>query len=178
MRSARGLVVLFVVVAMSVGVLASRPAGAEDGTPSPMSAHPLVGAWVLDGDTADPANPPELVVFTADGLYIGSDVFGKNTVGVWEPTGARTAAYTLAFPAIGAEASGARVEVRGTVEVAEDGQGFTAPYTLEIVAPDGTRTGEYGPGAATGTRMVIEPMGEPQGTMAELFGSMLGTPTP
>ena len=168
MRSIRVLVVLFVFVAASAVVLASRPAGAQDGTPPAMSTHPLVGAWVLDGDVDDPVNPPELVVFTADGLYLGSDVFGKNTVGVWESTGARSAAFTLAFPVSGAEASGALVQVRGTVEVAGDGQGFTAPYTLEIAAPDGARTGEYGPGTATGTRMVVEPMGEPQGTMAKL----------
>lgn len=178
MRRPWFLVVLFVLVTMSTGVLASRPSVAQEATPAVMSRHPLVGAWILDGDVDDPANPPELIVFTADGLYIAADAFGGNTIGVWEPTGARTAAITLGFRLAGAEPPGGMVHVRGTVEVAEGGQRFTAPYTLEIVTPDGARSGEYGPGAAAGTRMVIEPMGEPRGTLAELWGSLQATPTP
>lgn len=171
--------VLVILTAVSLGVgLGYRPAVAQEATPAGMSGHPLVGAWMMDGDANDPANPLELIVFTADGLYIGADAFGGNTIGAWEPTGARTAVITLAFPLSGGDAPGGLVQVRGTVEVAEDGQSFTAPYTLEVVGPGGARSGEYGPGAATGTRMVIEPMGEPRGTLAELFGSMSATPTP
>ncbi|MFN8664124.1 MAG: hypothetical protein U0075_19700 [Thermomicrobiales bacterium] len=177
MRYSRMLVLLFVFVSLGMGALASQPAGAQEATPAAMSGHPLVGAWVLDGDVNDPANPPELIVFTADGLYIGSDAFGGNTVGVWEPTGARTGAITLAFPATGGALPGGMVHVRGTVEVAEDGQSFTAIYSLEVATPDGALTGEYGPGAAAGTRMVIEPMGEPRGPLAELFGPMQATPS-
>ena len=33
--------------------------------------------------------------------------------------------------------------IRGTVEVAADGLTFTAPYTLEVIAPDGTKSEHY-----------------------------------
>jgi hypothetical protein len=68
--------------------------------------------------------------------------------------------------------------IRGTVEVAENGLSFTAPYTLEVVAPDGTRSGEYGVTTAQGTRITLEDMGVPVGTLAELEGAMGATPTP
>ncbi|MFN8590145.1 MAG: hypothetical protein U0031_01705 [Thermomicrobiales bacterium] len=179
MRSSRIMVMMFVLFALGLGIVVHHPARAKESTPTVAGQHPLVGAWMLDGDVADPANPPEVVVFTADGLYIGADAFGGNTLGVWAPTGPRTAAITLAFPAIGSDGAPAGlVQVRGTVEVAADGQSFTAPYTLEIKPYDGSRSGEYGPGGATGTRMLIEPMGEPRGSLAELWASLQGTPVP
>ena len=52
-----------------------------------MGVHPLVGAWLLDTDAADPANAPDVVVFTTDGAYISVDAEGFPTLGVWEATG-------------------------------------------------------------------------------------------
>ena len=66
--------------------------------------------------------------------------------------------------------------IRGTVEVAEDGLSFTAPYTLEVVAPDGTRSGEHGVTTARGIRITIEDMGEPVGTLDELAGATAPRP--
>jgi hypothetical protein len=98
---------------------------------------------------------------------------------VWEATGPRTAAVTLHVPTPieGVPFVGDAV-IRGTVEVAENGLSFTAPYTLEVVAPDGTSSGEYGVTTAQGTRITLEDMGVPVGTLDELEGATGATPTP
>jgi hypothetical protein len=48
----------------------------------------------------------------------------------------------------------------------------------QLLAPAGTHCGELSPATATGTRITIEPMGEPAGTLAEVIGSMRGTSVP
>jgi hypothetical protein len=162
-----------------VGTVAFRPASAQEATPTAMTDHPLVGAWILDRDTTHATNPLQLIVATADGLYLGVEYGGRTAVGVWEATGPRTAAVTLRLPGPteGVPFVGLAV-IRGTVEVAENGLSFTAPYTLEVVAPDGTRSGEYGVTTAQGTRITLEDMGVPVGTLDELEGAMGATPTP
>ena len=147
--------------------------------PTARTGHPLVGAWILDRDTTQSTNPLQLIVATADGLYLGVEYGGRTAVGVWEATGPRTAAVTLRLPgpSEGVPFVGLAV-IRGTVEVAENGLSFTAPYTLEVVAPDGTSSGEYGVTTAQGTRITLEDMGVPVGTLAELEGATGATPTP
>jgi hypothetical protein len=169
-------VTVFALVVLSIGSLAFRPASAQEATPTARSEHPLVGAWALDRDTSHPTNPQQLVIVTADGLYFGVEYGGRTTAGVWEATGPRTAAITLrvtdssqSVPFLGLAI------IRGTVEVAEDGLSFTSPYTLEIVAPDGTSSGEHGVTTARGVRVTIEDMGDPVGTLEELESA---TPTP
>jgi hypothetical protein len=172
-------VAVIALVVLSIGTLAWRPASAQEATPMARAGHPLIGAWVLDRDTTHPTNPLQLIMATADGLYLGVTYGGRTAVGVWEATGPRTAAVTLSLPAPseGVPFVGLAV-IRGTVEVAADGLSFTAPYTLEVVASDGTRSGEYGVTTAQGTRITIEQMGDPVGTLAELEGATGATPTP
>jgi hypothetical protein len=172
-------VAVFIIVVLSVGTLAFWPASAQEATPTARTDHPLVGAWILDRDTTQSTNPLQLIVATADGLYLGVEYGGRTAVGVWEATGPRTAAVTLHLPgpSEGVPFVGLAV-IRGTVEVAENGLSFTAPYTLEVVAPDGTSSGEYGVTTAQGTRITLEDMGVPVGTLAELEGAMGATPTP
>jgi hypothetical protein len=179
MPRARICIVVFALVVLSVGTLAFRPASAQEATPTARTGHPLVGAWVLDRDETQPTNPLQLIVATADGLYLGVAYGGSTAVGVWEATGPRTAAVTLRVPAPieGVPFVGEAV-IRGTVEVAEDGLSFTAPYTLAVVTADGSRSGEYGVTTARGTRITIEQMGDPEGTLAELEGATSATPTP
>jgi hypothetical protein len=179
MPCARILVAVVALFVLSVGTLAFRPASAQEATPTANTGHPLVGAWILDRDTTHPTNPLQQIVATADGLYLGVEYGGRITVGVWEATGPRTAAVTLHFsgPIQGVPFVGQAV-VRGTVEVAENGLSFTAPYTLEVVAPDGTASGEYGVTTATGTRITLQDMGVPVGTLDELMVATGATPTP
>ncbi|MDF3039725.1 MAG: hypothetical protein K0Q71_2431 [Thermomicrobiales bacterium] len=139
------LVALVALVVLSGGILPSWSVGAQEATPTPMTGHPLVGAWILDRDLTHPTNPQQLVVATSDGLYLGVDYGGRISVGVWEATGPRTADITLHVTA----------DEQGVVEVREDGLSFTAPYTLEVTGQDG-RTEEYAGTTAQGTRITAE----------------------
>jgi hypothetical protein len=150
------LVALVALVVLSGGILPLWSAGAQEATPTPMTDHPLVGAWILDRDLTHPTNPQQLVVATSDGLYLGVDYGGRISVGVWEATGPRTADITLHVTADeqGVPFLGLAV-IHGTVEVREDGLSFTAPYTLEVTGQDG-RTEEYAGTTAQGTRITAE----------------------
>jgi hypothetical protein len=57
-----------------------------------------------------------------------------------------------------------------SVRVCDLAQGLSADYTLEGHF-EGAPSGEYGPGQVTGTRVVLEPMGTPVGSLEELLGS-------
>ena len=76
-----------------------------------MNGHPLVGTWLLDTNADDPANAPDVIVFTADGAYISVDAEGFPNHGVWEATGERTAGLTIVSP--GMEEEGLRRHVHG-----------------------------------------------------------------
>jgi hypothetical protein len=160
-------VVLLGTLVVGGGALAAQDAEFAD--------HPLVGAWELYADVGDGegANCPSQVVFTDEGAYVDVDCDGVVVIGTWEPTGDTTA--NLTFTSIDAEGGGYRV--RGAVEVAADGQSFTAPFTFELIDPSsGEGSGEYGPGTATGTRLVTEAPGTPIGSIGDLFGQFEGTP--
>ena len=58
--------------------------------------------------------------------------------------------------------------VRAAGEVSEDGQSFTAEFTIGFIG-EGAPSGEYGPGHVTGTRINVEPMGTPAGSLDDLF---------
>ena len=58
--------------------------------------------------------------------------------------------------------------IRAAGEVSEDGQSFTAEFTIEFTG-EGAPAGEYGPGHVTGTRINVEPMGTPAGSLEDLF---------
>lgn len=144
-----------------------------------LADHPIVGAWVIDVDADDPANPPALVIFHDDGTYLQSDPDGSAGVRTWEATGATTVALTALFHGLDENDEFAETtKVRATAEVDDTGDALTAEYTLDIVGPDGTSSGEIGPATATAERIAVEPMGEPVMSMAEAMGGMEGTPAP
>ena len=178
-------VLLSVGAVMLLGTVALRVhpvAVAQEATPTAMHGHPLVGTWLLDTNADDPANAPEVVVFSADGAYISVDAEGFPSLGVWESSGARTA--TLTIVSTGVEGEGGPFAgtfmVRATLDIDETSDAFTAQYTGEFIEPDGTSTGEYGPGTATATRIAVEAMGTPAGPLEVLFAEeeAAATPTP
>jgi hypothetical protein len=176
----RSVVVVFVLAL--VGLVGPVRAGARQATPvvAQPGAHSLVGAWLLDSDPA-PDNVLSLSVFHADGTYTEFDPEdGSAGAGAWVSTGDNTAILTIVFLEAADDGSAAgQATVRATIEVAADGQSFTASYTLEFIDPDGTSTGEYGPVDATATRIVAEAPGEPVGTLDDLssqFEEDEGTP--
>ena len=172
MRRARFVVFA---VAMLLGALAFGGQGvvAQDATPEAGEHHPIVGLWELDTDVADPANPLSLDAFFAEGIYQELSPEGDTGFGVWEPTGANTANMT--FWSLDPE--GGMFVVRAELEVSDDGQLVTGSYTVELLEPDGTMSGEIGPGEVEGTKLAVEPQGEPIGTFEEVFGEQpVGTP--
>jgi hypothetical protein len=179
MRPSTALVALIAVVSLGIaGFDARSSVTAQEATPAAMSGHPLVGTWLLDTNADDPANGPEVTVFTADGAYISVDAEGFPNHGVWEATGERTAGLTIVSPGMEEETFAGMFVVRASIEVDETGDSFTAQYTGEFVTPDGTETGEYGPGTATATRITVEQMGTPTGPLEVLFeGEAAATPT-
>ena len=57
-----------------------------------------------------------------------------------------------------------------SIEVAPDGQTLTADFTIQFTG-EGAPEGEFGPGTVTGTRVSVEPMGTPAGSLEDLEGS-------
>jgi hypothetical protein len=90
----------------------------------------------------------------SDGIYVEVDT-GNVGIGVWEATGPDTAA--MSFSETNEDGS---YTVRASITV--DGDNLSADYTIEIHGEDAP-SGEYGPGAVTGTRVVAETMGTPVG---------------
>ena len=142
---------------------------AQDGSTS-MAGHPMVGTWLITDPTG--VEPPELFVATADGIAISGSVEGTG-YGSWAATGDRSADATIRFPWLDPEAGFLGIAtMRASVEVSEDGQTFAGTYTAELPAAlaeaMGVPVGELGPGDVSGTRVVVEPMGEPVAPMPEM----------
>ena len=152
---------------------------AHASAPVPESAstegHPLVGAWILT-IAEDPDGLPSLVAFSSDGIYQESDQDGAAGYGAWQATGPTSAALTFVTLSPVPEGEfGGSATIRATIEVSADGQTFTGSFTIEFTGVEGIPEGEFGPGTATGTRIAVEPMGTPVGTLEDLFGGVEGT---
>ena len=128
----------------------------------PSSARGLLGRWISRGFT-------ELIAFQADGTLQETSTDGTTGIGSWEATGPDS--FNLTFNSLsltGREGSFAMRTIRAAGEVSEDGQSFTAEFTIELTG-EGAPAGEYGPGSVTGTRINVEPMGTPVGPVEALF---------
>jgi hypothetical protein len=166
---------LSVVAVMLLGLFALGRATPGIVAQDDMTAHPIVGSWLLT-DPAFPDDPPTLVVFHSDGTFIQTEAEGPVGVGSWEATGERSLAGTF-IQQFGDEAGVFRVTIRATAEVDASGNSFTATYTLELTGPDGMSQGEFGPGTVTAERIAVEPMGTPVGSIEDLFAQFEeGTP--
>lgn len=148
--------------------------GAQDAT---TQGHPLVGTWLADTDTNDPANAMDTFTFSSDGGYIEVDATGDVQLGAWEATGGTTAILKIvSYQANDDGTPAGGYIVRASIEVAADGNSFTASYTFEFLSADGSSSGQAGPGTATGTRIVAEAPGTPVMSLEDLFSSSGGPP--
>ena len=148
---------------MASGTTATTEPSSTLGT----EGHPIVGTWNTETSSGDPGE----VVFSADGTLVSLDSEDVS-LGVWRATGPSTVALMFSglIPAEEAGSGGGRFTIRATLEVAADGQSFSGDYTVEVTGVEGMPTGEYGPDSVTGTRVVVEPMGTPVGSLEDLFG--------
>jgi len=177
----RRFIVMFLSVVALLGALVVG-GGALAAQDTEMADHPLVGTWLLV-DSEDPDGPPALVVFTSDGIYLQTDYDRQTGYGSWEATDPTSAAMTFVqqFPDDEGNFGGSAI-IRAAIEVDADGQRFTASYSIEVGGEDGP-AGEFGPGEVIATRLAVEPMGTPVGTLDILFGGEEGgtpeaTPVP
>ena len=177
------VVVLVTLVSLFAVALSGRSSSvtAQQATPIAGNQPSFVGSWMLDTDTEDPSNSPEIATFYADGAYLEVATDGVGT-GRWESTANGSANLNIWFLQTDdhGDYAGTTI-VRATVHLAADGQSFDADYTLELMMPDGSMSGQYGPAHAHGDRLSIEPMGAPVGPISELFqeeGTPEGTPAP
>ena len=155
-------------LASSTVVQATTPPTGE----APAQSHPIVGAWVLTVEEF-PEEPPELIAFHADGTYQSSSADGTTGIGAWEATGSSSVNLTF----IELDDEGPSVMIRAAGEVSQDGQSFTAEFTIGFTG-EGAPAGEYGPGHVNGTRINVEPMGTPVGSFEDLFAQFEEGTTP
>ena len=176
----RRFTVPFLVVAvllMSVVAVGVRPnVVAQDATPAGMRLgdHPLVGAWRINNPPEDPI-PYTYAIFHDDGTYLEVTVGVGTGVGVWQPTGERTADVTAFFQDIDSDIpviDPGTITARSAIEVDQSGMAATATYAVEIRSPDDTLEFEAGPLARTLTRLEVEPL------EAGIGAAAAGTPTP
>ena len=139
--------------------------------------HPLNGVWLADTDPEDASNALDVFTFSADGAYIQAESGGFVSLGSWEATGAATANLTIVSYESDDEGTNfGSLKIRASIEVSEDGASFSGQYTLEFIVPDGISAGEAGPGAVTGTRLVVQAPVTTVMTFDELFGGFEGAP--
>jgi hypothetical protein len=169
--------VAFAAILSLIGVIAvgwsPGPTSAQDDA---MRGHALVGTWLVDSDLSSDTNLPENISFSSDGILV--DVQGSEVIlGVWEPTGPSTA--TATFTQYAADDNGdyaGGFTARVSIEISADGSSFTGQYNVELLNPDGSTSGQAGPGTVTAVRVSVEAPGTPVMTMEDLFGSFGGTP--
>jgi hypothetical protein len=133
---------------------------------SDLAAHPLVGAWRVANDPAEPNSSepaePAYYVFHADGTALASTAVAGVGVGVWRPTGERTADRSVWYVDLDPDPNHLeRGAATGStsVTVAESGTTFTETGTVQGKAIDGTVLFTF-PSINIGTRLEVEPMAQ------------------
>jgi hypothetical protein len=183
----RRLLVLLSVVAvvlLSSAVISTRPtAVAQVATPSGMAAtttHPVAGTWTLvNGEGADAF--PSIAHFHPDGTYVEVLPWGAVLMGVWQPTGERTATVTQVFNyRVNDEL--VQGQGRGIVEVDETGNTLTGRSIFLSRFQDGRTdfaADTDDPGQTSiGTRVQPQPMASLADLMATPVPVGAATPTP
>ena len=103
-----------------------------------MATHPIVGAWRFTNDLGEGIVFPSIDIFHADGTYIEDFPDAMSySMGVWEPTGERTAAAT-AYQVYSIDDKLANGGNRFIVEVDETGNVMTSTGTFLGLFEDGT----------------------------------------
>lgn len=159
--------VLLIAAFVAFGGATNSPGAtsAQDASPTALAEHPLVGTWLFDTDLGSQADPPELGVFTSDGIFVG--LGSSESAGSWVASDPRTGALTLISRFD--EDGGGYAVIRGPHVIDATGQTWTCDCTYTIVAADGTIL-DAGRSSSQGVRIPVEP--------AEAMGTALaGAPT-
>jgi hypothetical protein len=143
---------------------------AQESTPQagiiPEPVHPLVGSWFVD----NPGATPSVTSFTADGIMIDAEFDGGTGLGVWQPTGERTAAFSFVIPFVDdVHQFAVTIQIRGDLTVDASGNSGSGTYSVTVVQSDGTLL-DTDEGTVNLTRMSVESI-DAKGT------PMAGVPT-
>jgi len=79
-------------------------------------------------------------------------------VGVWEPTGARSAELTISAQRDTGDPRTGNLTLRATVDIDSDAGSWTGSAIVEHLGPDGVASEQVVPIPAAATRIVVEPM--------------------
>jgi hypothetical protein len=156
----RFTVSLSLALAVLLGLVASGVSTqAQDATPEAMTAmatHPVVGTWELTG-AIDDDTFPYLAMFHAGGTYMEIYPWGPIFVGVWKPTGERTAEGTSVGYGL-ADDRLERGEGRWTAEVDATGNTIetNGPFVSRFVDDGSITLAVEGP--VSGTRLEVLPV--------------------
>lgn len=165
MRRILALVSLFALLVLGFASLASS-SFAQDSTPQPgilpEPVHPLIGTWIV----TDPDGAPALTSFTSDGTVTDVEADGTTGLGTWQPTGERTAIFTMILIISGDEFN-ASIQLNVEVSIDASGNSGTADYTYTAVLADGTVI-DSGRGQGTISRLMAQPL-EAMGTPIASF---------
>ena len=187
MRQLSVLLTAFVVLLLGAIATMGRGATAQEATPDTsammaMAIHPVVGTWEITGELGEETFPI-LAMFHGDGTYMEIYPWGAIFVGVWKPTGERTAEGLILGYGITDDRL-ERGEGRWTAEVDETGNAIETdgPFVARFVDDGSITLAVEGP--TSGTRLEVlpvVPLAElvPEGTPvipAEMAGEE--TPTP
>jgi hypothetical protein len=138
-----------------------------DGRPAATNANQLVGSWIATVDRGPSLPTLKSLVTYTEGNTVIENANASATVrspahGAWERIGGRTYGTTTEFfrydPVSGAYAG--TLKIRGTLELARDGQSFTGVAVGELRDPAGNLL----PGSntrrdhVTAERIVVEPV--------------------
>jgi len=140
-----------------------------------MAEHPVVGHWRNENVLGD-LTFPSYAIFHADGTYVEALPNGAILLGLWHPTGERTADLTY-HNTYFIEPMAVEGEGRVTVEVDETGNAMTQEGTFVGIFEDGSVDMAVEV-QSRGTRMAVLPV-VPLGTPvvpSDLVAE--GTPTP
>jgi hypothetical protein len=152
-------IVLFTVALAATGAISASAANPDS------SANQLVGSWQLTVNRG-PALPPVkgLTTYTSDGTLIGTAnvVVRGPAHGVWEHVSGRVYAdthYFFRFDPTGTLLGSQKI--RETVQLAQDGDSYTAVAISDQFDPNGNLTASGLRATITATRIRVERLPEP-----------------
>jgi hypothetical protein len=142
--------VMLGVAAIANGALAQESTPQAGIIPEPV--HPIVGTWIV----VDPDGIPGLTSFTSDGVVTDLEADGGVGLGTWQPTGERTAAFTMVL-LVSEEDFAASIQINVVVTIDASGNSGTAEFTYTAVLADGT-VADSGSGNVTISRLMVQPL--------------------
>jgi hypothetical protein len=178
MRRFSVLLSIVAVVLLGAAVVVQQPpAAAQEATPAAtarmaMAAHPLVGAWQWSNNPGDPLASYTYAIFHDDGTYTEYDPALGVGIGVWRPTGERTADLTIVFQDIDPTPAVFKPGWASfwiAIAVDKTGNAMTGEGNLEARTPTGAVVAQF-PYKGFGTRLTVD-------TTTPLNLALAGTPT-